>query len=505
MEAWERLLPETDCSREFLLQGIAEGFHIINETPVQSVEVHNHKSAVSAANRDKVEAQIQEELDNLQYTIVEEKPFIISALGAIPKKGSTKVRLIHDASRPIGSALNDFATADSFQYQTLMDARKLVKPGWYMGKIDLANAYRVVRIHPSNYEYTGLQWTFSGQDKSTYMVDTRLPFGAKKSPMIFNELTQAVRRIMAAKGFTNIVVYLDDFLVVESSYEQCKATMNVLLGVLRELGFRISYKKIEGPTLRLLFLGVILDSISMTLELPKSKCDELRQCLASVKDRSKVTKKELQSLAGKLNWASLCIYGGRSHLRRVLDKMNELKRPYHRTRVSRDLRADIDWWLCFMDTFNGSVQMVECRPATSVCIDACDTAAGAFYVNSCVYTPWDGLGKDVRNLHINYKEVMSLEPAARCWAPAWENKTVFVHSDNQAAVAIVNKGSCKNPIVMDSLRRVFWLSAVHNFRLRAVYYPGRHNTVADSISRLHEPGGWGRLQAALSVTLTHPP
>lgn len=452
-----------------------------------------------------MEAQIQEELDNVQYITVEDKPLIVSALGAIPKRGSSKVRLIHDASRPVGSALNDLATADPFRYQTLTDARNLVKQGSYMAKVDLANAYRVVRIHPSNYQYTGLKWTFKGQAEPTYMVDTRLPFGAKKSPMIFNELTQAVRRIMAEKGYRNIVVYLDDFLVVESSYELCQETMNVLLSVLRELGFRIRYKKIEGPACRLPFLGVILDSISMTLELPRSKCDELRVCLLSIKDRSKVTKKGLQSLAGKLNWASLCIYGGRSHLRRVLDKMNALKRPHHRTRVTRDLQADIDWWLSFMDVFNGTVQMVECRPTTAVTIDACDTAAGAFFVDSCLYTPWDALGRDTRNLHINFKEVMALEPAAQCWAPAWENKTVFVYSDNRAAVAIVNKGSCKNPIVMDSLRRVFWLSAVHNFRLKAVYYPGRLNRVADSISRLHEPGGWDRLQAALLVTLTQPP
>lgn len=158
-----------------------------------------------------------------------------------------------------------------------------------------------------------------------------------------------------------------------------------------------------------------------------------------------------------------------------------------------------------MDTFNSSVQMVECRPATAVAIDACDRAAGAFYIDSCLYTPWETLGKNVCNLHINYKEVMALEPAAQRWATSWENQTVFVHSDNQAAVAILNKGSCKNPTVMASLRRIFWLSAVDNFRLKAVYYPGRHNSVADSISRLHEPGAWNRLQAALLETLTPPP
>ena len=499
LAAWEEQLPATDPKREFLLTGIADGFHIVDQPPIHRVEVENHKSAVSQLNRDKVEDQIIDELNNQQYKIVHNKPHIVSALGAIPKKGSEKVRLLHDASRPAGDALNDYAHPEHFQYQTIDDAMKLIKPGAYMAKIDLSNAYRVVRVHPSDWEYTGLKWTFRGHDKPTFMVDTRLSFGARKSPMIFNELTQAVRRIMAAKGFHNIVVYLDDFLVVEDSYESCKATMDVLRRVLRELGFRINYKKIEGPTQRINFLGVILDSNTMSVDLPASKCAELKETLSATMNKTKVTKKQLQSLAGKLNWASLCIYGGRFHLRRILDRMNCLQRPHHRTRVTCDMRADITWWLRFMDMFNGTVPMVDYRPVAPVSIDACSEAAGAFFLDSFIYTPWASAGESVQSLHINHKEVMALEPAAHCWAPLWANKLVHVHSDNQAAVAIINKGSCKNPIAMESLRRVFWLSAIYNFRLKAFYYPGCRNILADSASRLHESGSWDRLLTSMAV------
>ena len=52
---------------------------------------------------------------------------------------------------------------------------------------------------------------------------------------------------------------------------------------------------------------------------------------------------------------------------------------------------------------------------------------------------------------------------------------------------------------MNSLRNVFWMSAIYNFRLKAVYYPGKFNTVADSISRLHEKDGYKRLTNALKM------
>ena len=96
---------------------------------------------------------------------------------------------------------------------------------------------------------------------------------------------------------------------------------------------------------------------------------------------------------------------------------------------------------------------------------------------------------EAKPLHINYKEVLALEPAAHIWASACKDKKVYIHSDNQAAVAIINKGSSKDPVVMSSLRRIYMLSAIFNFRLVAVYYPGRHNQIADAASRLHEPGG----------------
>ena len=97
-------------------------------------------------------------------------------------------------------------------------------------------------------------------------------------------------------------------------------------------------------------------------------------------------------------------------------------------------------------------------------------------------------------LHIKFKEVLALEPAVRRWGHLWVNHKIIVHSDNQAVVAIINKGSCRHPLVMDSLRRIFWISAMYKFRLRAVYIPGAANTVADQISRLHEPVGYQRLQ-----------
>ena len=76
---------------------------------------------------------------------------------------------------------------------------------------------------------------------------------------------------MARKGFKTIVCYLDDFLIIANTYDEYLHALNVLLRLLRELGFHINYKKLEGPCQRLVFLGITLDSTSMTLRIPQGK------------------------------------------------------------------------------------------------------------------------------------------------------------------------------------------------------------------------------------------
>ena len=177
----------------------------------------------------------------------------------------------------------------------------------------------------------------------------------------------------------------------------------------------------------------------MTVSLPQAKIDDLTDELNKMIASKKVTKRQLQSICGKLNYATQCIYGGRFHLRRLLDIICTLRKPWHRTRVTRDMLADCQWWLSYMRSFNGTVHMVDPRPVTPVFIDACREAAGACYGNDYTHVTWNNFLPSASNIHINFKEVLALEPACLRWAPQWVNRKVIVHSDNQAALSQINK------------------------------------------------------------------
>ena len=111
--------------------------------------MNNYISATGSVVRDNVESTLLEEIAIGNGMISEVKPTIVSAVEAVPKADSEEIRLIHDCSQPKGSAVNDYADIDSFRYETIGDAIKLLKPGYYMAKVDLRHAYRNVSIHPS--------------------------------------------------------------------------------------------------------------------------------------------------------------------------------------------------------------------------------------------------------------------------------------------------------------------------------------------------------------------
>ena len=101
IDAWnDELLGDLD--RDYLLEGLKEGFNIIDSDYIpHSMNRSNYKST-AGVNKVKVETRILEEIEKGNYIVCDRKPSVCSALGAIPK-GENDVRLIHDLSQ-IGRA-----------------------------------------------------------------------------------------------------------------------------------------------------------------------------------------------------------------------------------------------------------------------------------------------------------------------------------------------------------------------------------------------------------------
>lgn len=58
--------------------------------------------------------------------------------------------------------------------------------------------------------------------------------------------------------------------------------------LLRQLGFAINWSKVEGPSQQLVFIGVVADSVSMTLALPTSKPADFSNLLRKFSQKKRV-------------------------------------------------------------------------------------------------------------------------------------------------------------------------------------------------------------------------
>ncbi|KAK3238870.1 hypothetical protein CYMTET_51164 [Cymbomonas tetramitiformis] len=152
-----------------------------------------------------------------------------------------------------------------------------------MAKIDLKSAYRFMGIAAPLWRFLASE--FGG----VLRIDTRFPFGVKAAPGLFHDITQLVKLMMQQRGFPGIVVYLDDFILVADSEEDCQRGFEMLLELVEYLGFdEVAPEKVESPRQDLVFLGIRLQSNYSGLGIVTMSVEE-----------SRVQKVALASLRGK--------------------------------------------------------------------------------------------------------------------------------------------------------------------------------------------------------------
>ncbi|CAC5381098.1 unnamed protein product [Mytilus coruscus] len=225
-----------------------------------------------------------------------------------------------------------------------------------------------------------LQWTFNGNDSPTYMYDAKLPFGHARSPKIFQQLSASVCEIMKCTYNNTCIAYLDDFLVIEDTFHKCQTGIRLLIDTLRRLGFNISWNKIEGPSQSLTFLGIVINTCSLSLAMPDKKRREFHDVILSFQNRKRASVKQLQSLCGKLNWACQMVKGGRTFVKRLIDNLSNVNTTNRNAKIllSTDFFS-IAWWVNFMNVFNGTVTFLDSKPVICLQTDACLHGGAGYY------------------------------------------------------------------------------------------------------------------------------
>ena len=267
--------------------------------------------------------------------------------------------------------------------------------------------------------------------------------------------------------------------------------MSVFYDKMNSLGVPIASDKTEGPTTKLVFLGLELDSEEMVVRIPLSKLEEIKLKINKFLTHKKCTLRQMQSLIGSLNFACRAILPGRPFCRRLINATCGLTQPHHYLRITGGMRKDLELWLQFFREFNGvSVFQDRLWIANEDIQLFTDSAGssnlgfGAYFGTKWTYGAWpeswivNGITEDITVL-----ELFPLLVALQIWGDDLRNKKILFRVDNLAVAHIVNSMTSKSDNVMTILRAFTLRCLQLNIAVKAQHLSGCSNTAADALSR----------------------
>ena len=289
-----------------------------------------------------------------------------------PKKPDSR-RAVFDASFGLYSLNNNTPkdqwceTLSLYDYPKVDDFAELVVNegrGCYIWKRDLSRFYLQIPLDPVEYPKVCFVW------RNKLFFFTALMFGLTHSGLQGQRVSSAVKWIHENRGLEtghkkyNCFNYSDDIGGGEKSLQRSTESYNQLGHLLAELGLDEATSKAHPPSTKMVYLGVMFDTVSRTMSIPGEKMEEVREELNLWLRRKKVNKKSLQKLLGKLFWISRCIKYSRGFMGRLLAQLRELSTwPDQRnTFLSEPCKEDILWWSRYMRNFNGVSLLYPVEP-----------------------------------------------------------------------------------------------------------------------------------------------
>ncbi len=275
---------------DFLVQGLREGFRIGFRHG--SVSYHSKDFLVSELSAGRVLGPVDSDTARCVQ---------VNRFGLVPRGYQPgKWRHIVDLSFPKGHSVNDGIEPElcSLHYTSVDEACKRVIArgrGTMLAKFDVEGAFRTVPVYPGDRRLLGMSW--EGQ----VYVDKVLPFGLRSAPKLYNAVADALLWILVNHDEVDGLHYLDDFLLFgEQDSRQGERALQLVLACCAMLGMPVASRKTEGPSTTLTFLGLELDTLSMTVWLPPTKLERLRREIRWWEGMKSCSKRVLLSIISQL-------------------------------------------------------------------------------------------------------------------------------------------------------------------------------------------------------------
>ena len=331
-----------------------------NETEEQEQIPVNQAGA--RKNEEEVRSYIKQELSN--GSII--GPFFknpfgkharISPLDTRPKKNSEELRIILNLSHPFeGPSINNSIDKETYangeamvlRYPTTKDLANIIRNKSKNGRVkifirDLRKAYRQLWMSPES-----ILLGFMYNDR--FYFDVTLSMGSKSAAYCCQRTTNAITYVFSKFGFSD-VNYLDDLGAAEEESRTGEA-YDCLGYIMDTFGIGESKNKATPPSFTAVFLGILYDTINMTMSIKKERLEEILDLLEAWSNKRSTTLNEIRILLGKLNFVSSTVRSGRILVSQMINELKEYPKNGQR-RLTKEFKKDIEWWLTYLEMFGG--------------------------------------------------------------------------------------------------------------------------------------------------------
>lgn len=491
IEAWDSIFG-SDKKHAEMLAFVKYGFPMGYMGPVSHLDQHyNHPSACAYPGH--IDRFVAKELD-LGGLIgpMDKPPFApwahCAPIMSRPKRNSDSRRIISDLTYPYESSINKYILKNGVwgeerqhSLPTIDDAIGRIRdigPGAYMCSVDIARAYKNFKSDPLDWPLLCLQW------QNCYYCDISMPFGSRASSYHMQTIANALVDVLESNGIY-ARVYLDDLVCVAPSKEKAEKDYRFIKHLLETLGLPEADDKSQSPAPTVDWLGVHIDAPNMRVSIPKEKVDEVLAVVGKYKKKRSSTVKELQSVIGKLVHVAKCVPPARLFVSRLLDGLRNAKGRY--ININSCMKKDLQWFLDFCRTWNGKAMIQPENPSRKIVVDASLSGVGATdgqYAYAAQLTPIEDGARNICEI-----EAANVAIALHTFVThADRGAHIEILCDNLPSVQTLTSGKGRNNVILQIARIVWMLQAELDIKITYSHIPGRHNVVADRLSRAHLSG-----------------
>ena len=377
--------------------------------------------------------------------------------------------------------VNEYIPYVKFKMETLKNIRDLLKKGDLMVKIDLKDAYFTVPLSQNSLKYVRFSWQGSLYEFLCMM------FGLGPAPRIFTKIMKVPMSLLRRLKI-RIVIYMDDMLLMGAGWTEIIQARDTTIHVLESLGFIINYKKsVLDPSTQIEFLGVMVDSMEMTLSIPQSKMQKLISLCQKTLAQPTMSMRKLAKVLGTLkatapgfSWAPLQT----RYLQQILVQGTKQGLSYEAmVTLSEEATWELKWWLDNMKLLNGKSLSVN-PPDLFISTDAAKGKRGGWGAE-CHGTRTGGPWKTAeKSLHINVLELIAAELGLKTFTKGMFGISVHLKMDNTTALSnVVKMGGTKNLDMIHISKRLWTYLLDNKIELTVEYIPSKLNVEADWESR----------------------